>query len=408
VPVGLSLFADDSKLYALTPAGLQYALNLLAVFSARKGLSPNPKKTKIMVWKNSKTLRGENLLWTLNDVAIDVVQEHVDLGLLVAQKQTGKCNWSASCHLPLIKAAAVKHHSILRRAKEIGLLSPRLLCRLFDSLMRPSLTYGSEIWGVELGLLDHEKAGSVAYSIEKVHLQFLKRILGVKKSTVSSHVRGEFGRHPVVMNIWMLIMKYFFRLQNMDESRLLRKAFEQSKALASCGVHSWYYYADLGLRSIAEDYECKGSLFMADRMREIHIQRWRSDLQRGGTRRDTYLAITSGVFKPQPYLEDIKSKANRRMLARFRTGSHTLRIETGRWSNEAQKARLCPACTSASIEDEHHFVFECPAYSSIRSKPKYRGLFQEPRSLSAVLQNDSPLICGYLSLCFEHREALLA
>jgi hypothetical protein len=100
VPVCLSLFADDSKFYSWTLYGLQHALDVMADFSAKKGLSPNTKKTKIMVWKNAKTLRDEELLWALNGVTIDVVTEHVDLGLLVSQKQTGRNNWSASCHLP--------------------------------------------------------------------------------------------------------------------------------------------------------------------------------------------------------------------------------------------------------------------------------------------------------------------
>jgi exonuclease III len=408
VPVCLSLFADDSKLYSWSSRGLQHALNVMADFSAKKGLIPNPKKTKIMVWKNMKTLRDKDLLWTLNGVKVDVVNEHVDLGLLVSQKQTGRNNWSSSCHLPLIKAATVKLHSIMRRAKEIGLQSPRLLCRLFDTLIRPSLTYGSEIWGVELGLLDHDKAGSVAHSVEKVHLQYLKRILGVKRSTTSTHVRGEFGRHPVVMNIWILIIKYFFRLREMDGGRLLCIAFKQSKYLASRGMHSWFHYADLGLKIIAEDYECKNTSFLGDQIRDIHLKKWVSEVQGGGTKRETYLDITGGIFKTQPYLEKIKSKANRRMLACFRTGSHVLRIETGRWSNEAQISRVCPLGCSATVENEYHFVFECPAYEAIRSKLKYRWLFKEPWSLSAVLQNDSPLICEYLALCFEHREALLA
>jgi len=133
----------------------------MADFSAKKGLSPNPKKTKIMVWKNTKTLRDKDLLWAMNGVEINMVKEHVDLGLLVSQKQTGRYNWSASCHLPLIKAATIKLHSIMKRAKDIGLQSPRLLCRLFDTLMRPSLTYGSKNWGVELQLLDHDKADSI-------------------------------------------------------------------------------------------------------------------------------------------------------------------------------------------------------------------------------------------------------
>jgi hypothetical protein len=65
-PVCLSLFADDSKLYSWSSRGLQHALNVMADFSAKKGLISNPKKTKIMVWKNMKTLRDKDLLWTLN------------------------------------------------------------------------------------------------------------------------------------------------------------------------------------------------------------------------------------------------------------------------------------------------------------------------------------------------------
>jgi len=175
-------------------------------------------------------------------------------------------------------------------------------------------------------------------------------------------VRGEFGRHPVEMNIWILIIKYFFRLQELDGGRLLCKAFEQSKFLASRGMHSWYYYADLGLRRITEDYDSKSTLFMVDQVRDIHMQKWVSELQRGGTKRDTNLDITGGNFKAQAYLEEIKSKSNRRKLACFQTGSHVLRIETGRWPNEAQSSRVCPLGCSAAVENEYHFVFECPAY----------------------------------------------
>jgi hypothetical protein len=183
VSLGLSLFADDSKLFSWSPKGLQFALNRKATFSAKKGLSPNPKKIKIMVWKNQKTINKQEMIWTLNGINIYVVTKHTELGLLVSQKGTAKNNWATGCSPPLIQAATVKLHSIMRRSREIGLVSPKLMCRLFDTLMRPTLTYGSEFWGVELGLLDHEKAGSVAYAIEKVHLQYLKRNLGVKKGT---------------------------------------------------------------------------------------------------------------------------------------------------------------------------------------------------------------------------------
>jgi hypothetical protein len=86
-------------------------------------------------------------------------------------------------------------------------------------------------------------------------------------------------------------------------------------------------------------YEVKSTLFMMDQLKEVHLQQWISDLQRAGSKKATYLEITGGIFEARAYLEEIKSKANRRMLACFRTGSHMLRVETGRWSNEAQNTR---------------------------------------------------------------------
>jgi hypothetical protein len=125
------------------------------------------------------------------------VNKHTDLqlALLVTQKGTAMNNFATGCSPPLIQAAPVKLHSITRRSREIGLVSPKLMCRLFDTLMRPSLTCGSELWGVELGLLDG-KAGSVAYAVDRVHLRYLRRNLGVKKGTTSTHVRGGVWTAP--------------------------------------------------------------------------------------------------------------------------------------------------------------------------------------------------------------------
>ena len=70
------------------------------------------------------------------------------------------------------------------------------------------------------------------------------------------------------------------------------------------------------------------------------------------------------------YLSEVKCFSNRRLLSRFRTGCHGLRVDTGRWENNVhldRKDRLCLVCSSAQqVEDEHH-LFDCPAYSSIRA-----------------------------------------
>jgi len=131
--------------------------------------------------RNKDLLRDKVLLWTLNGVKIDVVREHVNLGLLVPQKQTGRYHWSASCHLPFIKAATVKLHSNMRSAKDIVLQPPKLSCKLFDSLMKPSLTYGSEILGWSLDCWTTTKPAASHIQQRKSTSSISKRILGVKK-----------------------------------------------------------------------------------------------------------------------------------------------------------------------------------------------------------------------------------
>jgi hypothetical protein len=87
------------------------------------------------------------------------------------------------------------------------------------------------------GVLDHEKAGSVAYSFAKVDLQDLTWSFGVKNCT-TTHTREEFERPPVLINIWFSIIKWLiqatrFRLQELNGGRVLRCSFEQRKFLPS-------------------------------------------------------------------------------------------------------------------------------------------------------------------------------
>lgn len=78
-----------------------------------------------------------------------------------------------------------------------------------------------------------------------------------------------------------------------------------------------------------------------------------------------------------------------KQLMRFRTGAHHLAIETGRWSRPVvpRQQRTCSKCTQTVVEDELHFLFECPAYESIRRKyedtlfSKFGGCRQATRSM---------------------------
>ena len=61
---------------------------------------------------------------------------------------------------------------------------------------------------------------------------------------------------------------------------------------------------------------------------------------------------------------------------------------------------------SGSVEDEHHFLFDCPAYNHVRQQ--YNHLFHSASaspSVAACLVTDPPNVVGsYLKTCFAQRQ----
>ena len=87
--------------------------------------------------------------------------------------------------------------------------------KLFDSLVQPIVLYGCEIWGFH-------KAGD----IERVHVKFLKQILGVRRQTSNIAVYGEVGRVPLSILRKVRILKYWHKILTSNDT-LLYKVYKQ-------------------------------------------------------------------------------------------------------------------------------------------------------------------------------------
>ena len=57
-------------------------------------------------------------------------------------------------------------------------------------------------------------------------------------------------------------------------------------------------------------------------------------------------------------------------IAKIRTNSHELHSEIEHWSipKTPWDERVCPICDTKKVEDENHFLLECPSYTQIRSQ----------------------------------------
>lgn len=55
-------------------------------------------------------------------------------------------------------------------------------------------------------------------------------------------------------------------------------------------------------------------------------------------------------------------------LAQLRLGAARLEVQLGRRRRVPRAQRVCRLCQPACVEDERHFLLECPAYDGIRSQ----------------------------------------
>ena len=111
-----------------------------------------------------------------------------------------------------------------------------------------------------------------------------------------------------------------------------------------------------------------------------------------------------------PYLSALKNRS-RRLVSRFRCGCHGLHVDTGQFKPVEQRVdrelRFCFVCATDIAEGEYHFVFECPAYCSIRDR--FTAIFWGPApTLSSFFTlHDHRVIAKFLQEWFAHRFLLL-
>ena len=111
--------------------------------------------------------------------------------------------------------------------------TPTLAMSLFDIFVRPVMSYGVEVWGPQLVVA--ALAGRAPDTCEKVHLDFLRRLLGVRDTCCALTVQAETGRLPIVVGWAQQVARFVNRLTVLDDSRVAKQAMLDSVALAATG-----------------------------------------------------------------------------------------------------------------------------------------------------------------------------
>ena len=161
-------YADDIVIFANSKEQLQLNVDALYEYCQRWKMIVNINKTKIMVFRKSGRLAALTQLYYTNG-ELEVVGKCTYLGIVFSTGGSFSDSQNALSG-PALKA--------------ITNISVRHRLDLFDKLISPILNYANQVWRFIQGS-----------SIERVHLQFCKRLLGVKRTIQNEFVFGELGRY---------------------------------------------------------------------------------------------------------------------------------------------------------------------------------------------------------------------
>ena len=444
IPVPMLLYADDLLLMDTTAAGLQCQLDALQMFCQASELNVNLAKTQILVC-HGKRPRSEHG-WQFGGESVSITTEYKYLGLVFHSKH----GFSKSAE-KLNKAAQKAMYGLYHRCQELQLEVPSMVCKLFDSLVRPVLTYGCEVWSI------YPQAAALSAQAEVLHRGFMKRVAGVSTATPNDIIYGEFGRQPLHVHIKTLTGRFHQRLRAQDDSSLLGAAFKESLSLQSSGHPSWagHYMEQQTVEPWLEDWELR-------RANSEH-----------GSRLQTYSGIKPG-WGQEAYLGTSGLPRQHGVaLARLRMGSHWLGSQLGVYAKKAECKRLahipctvcgdvtstsanpmllcdhcncgwhckclptpaeppdewyCPPCVSAGtvspdaldaykarldeatccphcgvLEDERHALLECSIYQDLRTH--YPDLFENSESLRDFLaQPNQARLAEFVYKCYRARQ----
>ena len=393
--IPLLLYADDLTILSTTPAGLQRQLNALQLFCEQRQLTVNLAKTKVVTFGS----RARCQAFMFNGNEVERVQSYKYLGFEFHATKSLAHGVSK-----LVSAANKAMHAMNRRCAFLHISDPKQRCNLFDSLVLPILSYACEVWAVD------EEVGKPA---EQLHRHFLKHVLGVRGNTANLIVLAEFGRYPLRFHWWQQILRYHNRINNLsDDERLIKCAFveglhDPSYRFWSHDVQKW-----LQMQSTALHIEDEISVStVIDNSKAFYQQELHQVNLNSVGRYRQMLQLQHQDYVLAPYLSAIKSFRSRRLVSRFRCGCHGLHVDTGNFKPVGQKVpreqRFCLVCGSDTAEDEHHFVFDCSAYCSIRER--FTAIFWGPApTLSSFFTlHDPRVIAKFLHECFAHRSRML-
>jgi hypothetical protein len=328
-------------------------------------------------------------------MSLEIVSSYKYLGTLFSKSGSFLNN-----RKHLAQQAKKAMHLLYKRIHNLN-LPIDLIFKLFDHTVLPILTYASEIWGYEdLKIL------------ERIHCEFLRKVLHLRTSTPLYMLYAESGRYPINITIKCRMIGFWNRLILGNKNKIAYKIYQY---MINCQdfEFKWLSYIksilsntgrnDLWLNQTniqSKTIKCVIKQVLLDQ----NYQMWHETLQNSSKGRNY------SIYKENICLENYLltlDKGDFINMIKFRTGNHFFPIEIGRWEGTDISERKCSLCSLNDIGDELHYLLKCTFFDDHRKKYINRYYYRNPNIIKfkMLLTNSSPMqlqkLCKFIKILLE-------
>lgn len=336
-------YADDVVCLAKSKEELREMMKTIGKYMDKRDLKVNVKKTKVMICgKGSRMSVNENFEWNMEK--LEIVRCYKYLGFMIAR------NGSFSEHVRYVvkktKVAMERMRWIFERKFSEAVHVKQAILKI---CVKSILMYGAELWGVK------EEC-----EIEKMQRKWLKKMLGVEKSTPEYILLQELNEWKIWGQAAEKLVRFEDRINNREGTGLVNLVYEAMNN-EKCEVE-WvkqrselYKRVGWAIREVVTKRE--EGVNLANKFREI----WKGveGQERQKNIRESeynkkYKSIQVFGKLPDYLCERNMGIGDKRIIARFRCGSE----ERGNryWMNASE--RMCTMC-GCDFETWEHWFNSC-------------------------------------------------
>ena len=336
------LHADDTAIVGTSREKFITKCNLMIEYFNENQLTLNFSKSAYMI------INGKNELKTdieLSNGNLEYVSSYTYLGTIITD--SGSIKHDVLCHINSKRSnLTIKYSNFCRK----NYLAPLYIKQMvLDTCVNAALVYGCESWGNYL-----------APTIDTIYRQGLKTALSIRHSVNNEIVYVESDRYPLTIRIKKQQLKFWLSLQDLDPQHHISKFI-----LLAVNLNIPYIKHYKNLETLYQNPKNCQDTLRADFTAETKVKFEREGNIDPDSRLGAYLQCNPLLTCPTslPVFEP-----DRITVTRYRTGSHQLKIETGRFSvpHIPRDERLCPCFTA--VQTLKHCLQDCPLLSSLRTK----------------------------------------